>query len=88
MRGFNEDELVDFVNFTKDKPVDVRFIEYMPFSGNEWKENKMVPFDEMLGNIRKEFPELEKISDKPNDTSKVISENQKLELKILNIGKK
>ncbi|XP_043483678.1 molybdenum cofactor biosynthesis protein 1 isoform X2 [Leptopilina heterotoma] len=70
LRGFNEDELVDFVNFTRDKPVDVRFIEYMPFSGNEWEEKKMVSFNEMLGIIKKEFPELEKISDKPNDTSK------------------
>ncbi|NXE88944.1 MOCS1 protein, partial [Menura novaehollandiae] len=33
MRGFNEDELLDFVNFTKDLPLDVRFIEYMPFDG-------------------------------------------------------
>ncbi|NXA66105.1 MOCS1 protein, partial [Mohoua ochrocephala] len=33
MRGFNEDEVVDFVDFTKDLPLDVRFIEYMPFDG-------------------------------------------------------
>ncbi|NXL97097.1 MOCS1 protein, partial [Tyrannus savana] len=33
MRGLNEDELLDFVDFTKDLPVDVRFIEYMPFDG-------------------------------------------------------
>ncbi|KAF1418945.1 Molybdenum cofactor biosynthesis protein 1, partial [Spheniscus mendiculus] len=33
MRGFNEDELLDFVDFTKDLPIDVRFIEYMPFDG-------------------------------------------------------
>ncbi|NXQ35985.1 MOCS1 protein, partial [Alaudala cheleensis] len=33
MRGFNEDELLDFVDFTKDLPLDVRFIEYMPFDG-------------------------------------------------------
>ncbi|NWT69404.1 MOCS1 protein, partial [Prunella himalayana] len=33
MRGFNEDEVLDFVNFTKDLPLDVRFIEYMPFDG-------------------------------------------------------
>ncbi|XP_033211746.1 molybdenum cofactor biosynthesis protein 1 isoform X2 [Belonocnema kinseyi] len=70
MRGFNDDELVDFVNFTKDKPIDVRFIEYMPFSGNEWKENKMVSYDEMVTIIRKKHPEFQKISDKPNDTSK------------------
>lgn len=35
MRGFNEDELLDFVDFTKDLPLDVRFIEYMPFDGTQ-----------------------------------------------------
>ncbi|XP_043541907.1 molybdenum cofactor biosynthesis protein 1 [Chiloscyllium plagiosum] len=33
MRGLNEDELLDFVRLTEKKPVDVRFIEYMPFDG-------------------------------------------------------
>jgi len=33
MRGLNEDELVDFVSLTERKPLDVRFIEYMPFDG-------------------------------------------------------
>lgn len=33
IRGFNEDELLGFVDFTKDLPLDVRFIEYMPFDG-------------------------------------------------------
>ena len=34
MRGINEDELADFVAFTQDHAVNVRFIEYMPFDGN------------------------------------------------------
>lgn len=71
MRDFNDDELVDFVELTRDKPVDVRFIEYMPFSGNEWNTEKMVPFKEMKQIIKKKFPEFQKIDDKPNDTSKV-----------------
>lgn len=33
MRGLNEDELLDFVALTEEKPVEVRFIEYMPFDG-------------------------------------------------------
>ena len=33
MKGLNEDEVCDFVSFTEDIPVDVRFIEYMPFDG-------------------------------------------------------
>ncbi|XP_012280540.1 molybdenum cofactor biosynthesis protein 1-like [Orussus abietinus] len=70
MRGFNDDELVDFVSLTKDKPIDVRFIEYMPFDGNEWKENKMVSFNEMKGIIRKQFPDFHSLKNEPNDTSK------------------
>lgn len=36
MRGLNEDELPDFVALTEGLPLDVRFIEYMPFDG-EWQ---------------------------------------------------
>ncbi|NXD27151.1 MOCS1 protein, partial [Spelaeornis formosus] len=43
MRGFNEDEVLDFVDFTKDLPLDVRFIEYMPFDG------KFCCFESLLG---------------------------------------
>lgn len=33
MRGLNEDELLEFVSLTETKPLEVRFIEYMPFDG-------------------------------------------------------
>jgi molybdenum cofactor biosynthesis enzyme MoaA len=33
MKRINDDEVADFAEFTRDKPVDVRFIEYMPFDG-------------------------------------------------------
>lgn len=33
MRGMNEDEILDFVALTEKKPLEVRFIEYMPFDG-------------------------------------------------------
>jgi len=33
MRGTNDKEVLDFVEFTRNKKVDVRFIEYMPFGG-------------------------------------------------------
>lgn len=32
MRGLNDDEIVKFVEMTRDKPVEVRFIEYVPWS--------------------------------------------------------
>jgi len=72
MRGINEDEIADFVGFTKDHAVNVRFIEYMPFDGNRWNDTKFVSYAEMLDRIRQRFPELTRLShaDKPNDTSK------------------
>lgn len=44
MRNFNEDEICDFVEFTKDRAVDVRFIEYMPFTGNKWQTDRLISF--------------------------------------------
>ena len=73
--GFNDDEICDFIKITQDKYVDIRFIEYMPFSGNKWDYDKMVSYSEMLNIIRKEWPDIEKLNSLPNDTSKVLFEN-------------
>eukprot|EP00012_Vannella_robusta_P011371 CAMPEP_0206203416 /NCGR_PEP_ID=MMETSP0166-20121206/12829_1 /ASSEMBLY_ACC=CAM_ASM_000260 /TAXON_ID=95228 /ORGANISM="Vannella robusta, Strain DIVA3 518/3/11/1/6" /LENGTH=298 /DNA_ID=CAMNT_0053622675 /DNA_START=201 /DNA_END=1097 /DNA_ORIENTATION=+ len=70
MRGMNETEILDFARFTKDKAVDVRFIEYMPFDGNAWNDKKLVPYQEMLDIIKSEYPDFHRLSDAPNDTSK------------------
>ncbi|KAM9563773.1 molybdenum cofactor biosynthesis protein 1 isoform 2-T2 [Guaruba guarouba] len=70
MRGFNEDELLGFVDFTKDLPLDVRFIEYMPFDGNKWNFKKMVSYKEMLDTIKQQWPELEKLSCETSSTAK------------------
>jgi cyclic pyranopterin phosphate synthase len=52
MRGVNDDELYDFVSLTQDRPINVRFIEYMPFDGNVWSDKKMVPYREMMSRVR------------------------------------
>ncbi|XP_047003801.1 molybdenum cofactor biosynthesis protein 1-like [Schistocerca americana] len=70
MQGFNEDEVCSFVELTKEKNVDVRFIEYMPFSGNKWNDGIMVSFSEMLQIIRKQWPDFDPLPNGPNDTSK------------------
>lgn len=70
MRGFNENELVDFVAWTKTKPVEIRFIEYMPFDGNTWGHNVFISYTEMLKIIREKYP-IEKVDEaSPNNTSK------------------
>ncbi|KAK3599625.1 hypothetical protein CHS0354_029081 [Potamilus streckersoni] len=70
MRGTNEEEICDFVQFTKDKKIDVRFIEYMPFDGNRWNFKKMVPYKEMLDAIKLRWPDLEELMNDTNDTAK------------------
>ncbi|MCL4129869.1 UNVERIFIED_CONTAM: hypothetical protein GTU68_052204, partial [Idotea baltica] len=70
MRGTNEEEINNFVWLTQKKNIDVRFIEYMPFDGNKWSDKRMVNYEEMLKIIRGEFPNLSRLEDGPNDTSK------------------
>jgi molybdenum cofactor biosynthesis protein A len=70
MRGMNDEEILDFVRMTEHLPIEVRFIEYMPFDGNRWERQKMVSYAEMLDQINNEFPGFARRQDHPNDTSK------------------
>lgn len=70
MRGLNNREILPFVELGRDKPLEVRFIEYMPFDGNKWSQGKMFTYQEMLAVIRAKYPNLEKVADHKNDTSK------------------
>jgi molybdenum cofactor biosynthesis protein A len=72
MKGVNDDEIIDFVNLTKDLPISIRFIEFMPFDGNKWDLSKMVSYAEVMTLVNKAFKEtdIERLQDAPNDTSK------------------
>lgn len=69
MKGFNEDEINDFIEWTMHSPVEVRFIEFMPFSGNRWTSNKVISLDEMLSIINAKYSFLPLQNDK-NVTAK------------------
>ncbi|KAL2099406.1 hypothetical protein ACEWY4_005886 [Coilia grayii] len=71
MRGLNEDEIQNFVALTKNMPLEVRFIEYMPFDGNRWNFKKMVSYQEMLDHIKQEWPNLERLPGAEADTVKL-----------------
>lgn len=51
MKNVNDDEILEFVNFSKDHDIEVRFIEYMPFDGNKWSLNKLVPWQTIAKEI-------------------------------------
>ena len=63
MKGVNDDELCDFVALTKEMPLNVRFIEYMPFDGNRWSSKKMISFQEMLEVIQTKYKNIKPIYD-------------------------
>ena len=42
----------------------------MPFDGNKWDFKKLVSYHEMLSEIKSVYPNIQRISDKSNDTSK------------------
>ena len=52
MQNFNDDELCDFVELTRDNNVEVRFIEFMPFLDNGWDERKLIGKEKILEGIK------------------------------------
>jgi cyclic pyranopterin phosphate synthase len=70
MRGINDNQILPFVEMTRDQDVEVRFIEYMPFGGNKWSQKKMLPFAELVDLIRAQYPTMARLQDARNDTSK------------------
>lgn len=72
MKGFNDNEIVDFVKLTQFLPISVRFIEFMPFAGNEWDRSKMVSQQEILSLVEDNFlsDDIQKLEDEKNFTSR------------------
>ncbi|CAA6672310.1 unnamed protein product [Spirodela intermedia] len=70
MRGINDDEICDFVELTREKPINVRFIEFMPFDGNVWNVKKLVPYAEMMDRVLQKYRGVRRLKDHPTDTAK------------------
>ena len=57
MRGINDDEILDFAEFGREKGVTVRFIEFMPLeAGDVWNETVVVPAQEIVETINQAIP--------------------------------
>jgi cyclic pyranopterin phosphate synthase len=51
IKGSTEDELFDFVAMARDRELDVRFIEFMPFAANGWSLDRVLPSHELRSRI-------------------------------------
>ncbi|MDP7568141.1 MAG: cyclic pyranopterin phosphate synthase MoaA, partial [Flavobacteriales bacterium] len=69
LKGVNLHEIKDFVQWTKNERIHVRFIEFMPFNGNSWDFSKIVSYQEILAIVKENF-DFERIQDAKNDTAK------------------
>jgi molybdenum cofactor biosynthesis protein A len=70
MEGKNIDDLIPLAELSKNAPIDVRFIEEMPFNGEGnhypvllWTHKKMVDL------LKQQYPEIYKIADAAHSTS-------------------
>lgn len=72
IKGFNDNEILDFIALTKERNLQIRFIEFMPFDGNQWNKDKLVSYAEIIEKVHSFYHENQvlRIQDQPNDTAK------------------
>ena len=72
IKGFNDNEILDFIALTKAQKLQIRFIEFMPFDGNQWNKEKLVSYAEIIEQVHSVYSEnqLLRVQDQPNDTAK------------------
>ncbi|MFT5530378.1 MAG: cyclic pyranopterin phosphate synthase [Candidatus Poriferisodalaceae bacterium] len=57
MRGINDDEVVDFATFGRERGLAVRFIEFMPLDAEgRWSKELVVPADEIIESVNAVYP--------------------------------
>ena len=57
MRGVNDDEILDFARFGREKGVGIRFIEWMPLDAQgAWSASTVVTYDEIVEVLGAELP--------------------------------
>ncbi len=56
MRGINDDEVIDFLEYGRQAGVVVRFIEFMPLDAQgDWEANSVVSYNEILATASEHF---------------------------------
>ena len=68
--GVNDDEVLDFVEFVRERPITVRFIEFMPFLATSWSPSRVVASKE----IRKLIAEKYTLTALPSEINDVATE--------------
>ena len=68
--GVNTDEIIDFVELSKNKDIAIRFIEEMPFNGKGQRHMEEVwNYNKIMAHIRSHYSNIEPIISKKSSTS-------------------
>ena len=67
--GVNDNEILDFIDHFKYQPVNLRFIEFMPFKNNDWVIDKVFSYKQMLELISEKY-KLSPIDTEPSAVAK------------------
>lgn len=69
MAGKNDDDIISLAELAKNKPVNVRFIEEMPFNGEGLKLENFLSYRRIMEIISEKYPAIQRLADAPTSTS-------------------
>lgn len=76
VRGLNDDEIVDFAAFGRERGVEMRFIEWMPLDGaGRWTADQVVPAAEITAAINDRWPLVEEARESRADSGTAPAES-------------
>ena len=73
MHGVNHDEMAELSHLAKNNPIDVRFLEEMPFNGSKFLRKESWSANQIENELRSIFPDLEKLDSPITETAKNFS---------------
>ena len=57
IRGYNDDEILELVEYARERRISIRFIEFMPLDGlGIWSSDRVMSGKEILGAVSKKYP--------------------------------
>lgn len=73
LRGFNESEIFDFIELADELDVIIRFIEFMPFTGNQWNKNQFISSKDLRKIIETKFTLIKETISHVSQTSRLFT---------------
>ena len=58
IRGYNDDEILDLIEYARERRISIRFIEFMPLDGlGMWNYDRVVPGREIISTVSQSYPQ-------------------------------